>query len=301
MRTTGMPALRIGFIGIGLMGEAMVLRLLDQGHAVTVWNREPERLETVLPFGAVAAASPAEVATASDVVLLCVLDAQAVEDCVFGPRGVAQAVGASRLLVDLSTIPPADTRALAGRAPGLCWVDAPVSGGPTAAREGGLAIMVGGADADVGRALPLLRSLGHNVTHMGPVGAGQTAKVLNQAIVGAGFALMSEVVLLAEAAGIDAARLPACLAGGLADSVLLQKIYPRIHARAFDPPIGYARQLSKDLQMVRSFAHAHGCALPLVEEAAGRYAAYVAAGGAMADSTSLIAMYRSTPPDAPLP
>lgn len=298
--TADVSAPRIGFVGIGLMGEAMVLRLREQGHPVTVWNREPERLATVLPSGAVAAASPADVAAASDVVLLCVLDAQAVEACVFGPRGVAAAGGTGRLLVDLSTIAPADTRALAGRAPGLCWVDAPVSGGPAAARAGSLAIMAGGADADLGRALPILRCLGR-VTHMGPVGAGQTAKVLNQAIVGAGFALMSEVVLLAEAAGIDAARLPDCLAGGLADSVLLQKIYPRIHARAFDPPIGYARQLSKDLQMVRAFAHAHGCALPLVEQAAERYAAYVAAGGAMADSTSLIAMYRATPPDAPLP
>lgn len=298
--TSLMSEPRIGFIGIGLMGEAMCRRLLARGHAVTVWNREPERLQLVLPFGATAAASPAEVAAASDIVLLCVLDDQAVEDCVLGELGVATAEDlAGRLLIDLSTIAPASTRDLAARAgsrAGLRWIDAPVSGGPAAALEGSLTIMTGGTVEDMAQAAPILNCLGNNVTHMGPLGAGQTAKVLNQAIVGAGFVLMSEVALLAEAAGIDASRLPSCLAGGLADSMLLQKIYPRIHARAFNPPIGYARQLSKDLQAVRTFARDNGCDLPLVEEAAERYAAYVDSGAAMADSTSIIRLYEASIP-----
>ncbi|MDN8614887.1 NAD(P)-dependent oxidoreductase [Variovorax ginsengisoli] len=288
---------RIGFIGIGLMGEAMCRRLLARGHGVTVWNREPERVQLVLPFGATAAASPAEVAAATDIVLLCVFDDQAVEDCVLGELGVARVQDlANRLLIDLSTITPASTRDLAARAArqaGLRWIDAPVSGGPAAALEGSLTIMTGGTAEDMAEAAPILDCLGSNVTHMGPLGAGQTAKVLNQAIVGAGFVLMSEVALLAEAAGIDATRLPSCLAGGLADSMLLQNIYPRIHARTFDPPIGYARQLSKDMQAVRAFARDNGCDLPLMEEAAERYAAYVGSGAAMADSTSIIRLYEA--------
>jgi 3-hydroxyisobutyrate dehydrogenase len=153
--------------------------------------------------------------------------------------------------------------------------------------------MTGGTTEDMARAAPVLDCLGSNVTHMGPLGAGQTAKVLNQAIVGVGFVLMSEVAMLAEASGINAAKLPACLAGGFADSVLLQKLYPRIHARAFDPPIGYARQLSKDLQAVHAFAQTSGCDLPLVQEAAAQYAAYVEKGGAMADSASIIVLYET--------
>jgi 3-hydroxyisobutyrate dehydrogenase len=289
---------RIGFIGIGLMGEAMTRRLLDRGFAVTVWNLEPERLDLVVPFGATAAASPADVIAASDVVLLCVLDGKAVEACVFGPSGVASAAAGSqgKLLIDLSTIDPALTRSLAARAAaeaGLDWVDAPVSGGPAAARDGSLAIMAGGSPRALEIALPILDALGANVTPMGPVGAGQTTKLINQAIVGAGFALMTEAALLAEAAGIDAALLPACLAGGFADSALLRKVYPRIHARAFDPPIGYARQLSKDMQAVSAFARDNGCDLPVVRAATERYAAYVEAGGALADSASLIRLYES--------
>ena len=292
-----MSSPRIGFIGIGLMGEAMTRRLLDRGHTVTVWNREPERLQLVVPHGAVAASSPAEVMAASDIVLLCVLDNKAVEHCILGEFGVATAPNITgRLLVDLSTIDPASTRDLAARTvsqAGLCWLDAPVSGGPAAARHGSLTIMTGGTVEDMARAAPILACLGSNVTHMGPLGAGQTAKVLNQAIVGVGFVLMSEVALLAQASGIDAAKLPACLAGGFADSVLLQKLYPRIHDRAFEPPIGYARQLSKDLQAVHAFAQTSGCDLPLVREAAARYAAYVEEGGAMADSASIILLYET--------
>lgn len=287
----------IGFIGIGLMGEAMTLRLLEQGYEVTVWNREPERLELVLPHGAVAAQSPAHVAQRCDIVLMCVLDGPAVTECVFGKAGVVRADGCrARLVVDLSTIAPALTRALAKQAAdehGLAWVDAPVSGGPAAAREGTLTIMAGGDAQAVEHAGPVLACLAANLTHMGSTGAGQTAKVLNQAIVGASFVLMTEVALLAEASGISADRLPACLAGGFADSVLLQKLYPRILARAFDPPIGYARQLSKDMQAVDAFAREHGCDLPLVRSAATRYAEYVEQGGAMADSASIVRLYEA--------
>lgn len=287
----------IGFIGIGLMGTAMTLRLLERGYSVTVWNREPERLDLVVPHGATPAESPAQLAQACDMILICVLDGAAVTECVFGEAGLVRSTGTrSRLVVDLSTIDPAVTRALAARAKddhAVAWVDAPVSGGPAAARDGSLTIMAGGDLEAFEEARPVLACLAANLTHMGPVGAGQTAKVLNQAIVGAGFVLMTEVALLAEVAGISADRLPACLAGGFADSVLLQKLYPRILKRAFEPPIGYARQLSKDLQAVDAFARENGCNLPLVRTAVARYAEYVERGGAMADSASVVRLYEA--------
>jgi 3-hydroxyisobutyrate dehydrogenase len=291
---------RIGFIGIGIMGEAMVRRLLERGHGpVTVWNLEPDRLATVVPHGAVAAESPAAVAARSDVVMLCVLHTEAVRSVVFGADGVAAAPGsAGRLLVDLSTADPAATREMATRLrqeAGMGWVDAPVSGGPHAARTGALTVMAGGEEGEVARAAELLRDLAGNITRMGPVGAGQTTKIINQAIVGTGFVLMAEALALAEAAGIDAAALPGCLRGGFADSELLRRIYTQMQERRFDPPASYARQLLKDMKAVKAFAHGLGADLPLVEAAAHRFDEFVAGGNEMADSAAILRLYRPDP------
>lgn len=290
---TNLPS--IGFIGTGLMGEAMTLRLRGLGYPVFVWNREPERLGSVAAAGAVPVASPAQVARQCDVVLMCVLDAAAVDFCTRGAQGIAQPdAGAGKLIIDFSTISPRTTRDLAAHVlqhAGMHWMDAPVSGGPQAARDGQLTIMAGGSPEDFERARPVLEALGSQVTLMGPAGAGQTAKIINQAIVGVGFVLMSEAALLAEASGMDAAQLPACLKGGFADSTLLQKVYPRIHERRFDPPIGYARQLAKDMDAVQAFAREADCDLPVVQQATRLFARYVEAGAAMADSASVIRLY----------
>ncbi len=285
---------RIGFIGIGIMGEAMTRRLLDLGYAVTVWNLEPERLDTVVPFGARPAASPAEVAAGSDVVMLCVLHMAAVEACIFGENGVASAVKTAQLIIDLSTADPEGTRQVAARLKamtGAGWVDAPVSGGPQLARTGAMTVMAGGSDKDFAQAQPLLAQMAANVTLMGPVGAGQTTKVINQAIVGTGYVVMAEALMLAEAAGIDASLLPQCLAGGHADSSLLQRLYPQMQKRAFEPPSSYARQLLKDLKAVKSFSRDLGLDLAVIEQAVERYAAYVALGHEMSDSAAVVKLY----------
>ncbi|MEN5084631.1 NAD(P)-dependent oxidoreductase [Bosea sp. TWI1241] len=290
--TSGKP--RIGFIGIGIMGEAMVRRLLDLGYPVTVWNLESERLDTVVPHGAVAAASPAAVAAASDVVMLCVLHMEAVERCVFGEDGVAMATPAPRLVIDFSTADPEGTRRAARRLKeltGAGWVDAPVSGGPQLARTGQMTVMAGGAPEDFAAAEPIVAQMAGNLTLMGPVGAGQTTKILNQAIVGTGYVLMTEALMLAEAAGIDAARLPQCLAGGHADSSLLQRLYPQMQQRAFDPPSSYARQLLKDLKAVQAFAEGLGLELKLIEKGVSRYKDYVALGNEMTDSAAVLKLY----------
>ncbi|HEV2555383.1 MAG TPA: NAD(P)-dependent oxidoreductase [Bosea sp. (in: a-proteobacteria)] len=285
---------RIGFIGIGIMGEAMVRRLLDLGYRVTVWNLEPERLSTVVPHGAVAAASPIDVAAASDIVMLCVLHMAAVERCILAEDGVAAAGRGPTMVIDFSTADPEGTRQVAAKLAGLTgagWIDAPVSGGPQLARTGGMTVMAGGSEADFAKAKPILDQMAGNVTLMGPVGAGQTTKIINQAIVGTGYVVMAEALMLAEAAGIDAARLPQCLAGGHADSSLLQRLYPQMQARAFEPPSSYARQLLKDLKAVSAFSRDLGLDLKVIEQGVQRYKDYVALGHEMTDSAAVVKLY----------
>jgi 3-hydroxyisobutyrate dehydrogenase len=285
---------RIGFIGIGIMGEAMTRRLLDLGYEVTVWNLEPERLETVVPHGAKPAASPAEVAAASDIVMLCVLHMAAVERVVFAEDGVAAGGNSAKLVIDFSTADPEGTRQAAAKLKeltGAGWVDAPVSGGPQLARTGGMTVMAGGSEADFAAARPLLEQMSANLTLMGPVGAGQTTKIINQAIVGTGYVVMAEALMLAEAAGIDAARLPQCLAGGHADSSLLQRLYPQMQQRAFDPPSSFARQLLKDLKAVKAFSRDLGLELKVIEQGVQRYGEYVALGHEMTDSAAVVKLY----------
>jgi 3-hydroxyisobutyrate dehydrogenase len=289
---------RIGFIGIGIMGEAMTRRLLDRGYRVTAWNRDPTRLDLVTPHGAVAAASAADVTSHSDVVLMCVLNTEAVESCVFGENGIARTGKRGRLLIDFSTVDPQRTRDMAARLRdqnGMNWVDAPVSGGPDAARNGTLTVMAGGGSDDIEAIRPLMADMAANFTHMGLVGAGQTTKIINQTIVGTGFVVMAEALALAESAGIDAARLPECLAGGLADSSLLRRIYPQMHARAFVPPKSYARQLLKDMKALIEFADGLGLTLPAAKTATELYVAHVEAGNAMRDSASIIDRYEPRP------
>lgn len=285
---------RLGFIGIGLMGEAMVRRLRERNWPVTIWNRNPERLKTVLPYGAISADSPAVVAANSDIVLMCVLHTEAVEACVFGEQGIAQASHPPKLLIDLSTIDPEATRRFAARLrdkTGTGWIDAPISGGPDAALAGTMAIMAGGAPDDIAAAWPVMADLAANFTPMGPVGAGQTTKMINQAIVGAGFVVIAEALALAEQAGIDAVALPACLANGFADSSLLRRLYPQMQQRAFEPPKSYARQLLKDLKALSTFANTLGLTLPMVEAARTQYQAHVNNGGGMRDSAAIIDLY----------
>jgi 3-hydroxyisobutyrate dehydrogenase len=292
---SGRPTL--GFIGLGLMGTAMSLRLLEKGWAVNVWNLEPERVAAVVAAGAVAKPSPADVTRDSDIVLMCVLHGEAVAQCVFGEHGVAEAATADKILVDHSTIDPAKCRALAQRLrtqTGMAFVDAPVSGGPIAARQGTLTVMAGGDAKAIAAVKAVMSDLAANFTHIGPSGAGQAAKVINQAIVGTTYVLMAEALMLAEASDIDAAKLPQCLAGGHADGSLLQQLYPRMQARAFEP-LAYARQLLKDMNSVQSEIQGFGLDLPLIGRAVAQHRAHVARGNEMADPASIVRLYEEKP------
>ncbi|MFC5427842.1 NAD(P)-dependent oxidoreductase [Paraburkholderia denitrificans] len=268
----------LGFCGPGLMGAPMIRHLLGAGHAVRVWNRTREKAEALVADGARVAAAPRELAQHAEIVLLCVADAAAVEAVVFGADGLLGApfdaqggqqgdpAGRTRVrcIVDHSSIPPDATRALAARAAalGVGWVDAPVSGGVTGAQAGTLAVMAGGADADIALVAPILAAYSARVTHMGTVGAGQTTKLCNQAIVTATVAAIAEAVSLARRSGIDAARLPEALAGGWADSALLRTFVPRMTQDGLDP-IGALKTFQKDVDTIAAAAQQTGTPMPV--------------------------------------
>ncbi len=272
----------IGFIGLGLLGQAMALRVLQQRLPLVVWNREPERCAKVAAAGGVVAESPAEVAARCRTICLCVIDGDAVQDVVFGPDGLAQAPRVPRRIVDFSTVPPGQTRALAlqARELDIRWIDAPVSGGPSAAAAGTLTIMIGGADDDIAAVETVLAAVASRRTHVGVVGSGQEMKVVNQALVGGTAVLLAEALTLARHMGLPLDRVPACLEGGLADSIGLQKLWPRMAAENFEPPSGRAAQLLKDLRVVDAARAAGGLELPLLQAAIGQYRAYVEEHGA---------------------
>jgi len=284
---------RIGYVGVGLMGLPMVKRLVSLQYAVRAYDVLAEKTAAAAAAGAQAAASPADAVPGADLVLLNLPTTDAVELAVFGEAGVASALRPPQLVVDFSTIKVDKCKAFARKlraASGCGWIDAPVSGGPPASGSGTLTLMAGGEAAEIERAQPLFADIAGRFTHMGPSGAGMAAKMLNQLIVGCGHAVMAEAVVLAEAAGIDAARLPECIAGGLGDSALLQKLYPRMQRREFAPQ-GYARQLLKDLDMVHEYAAALKAPTPMMSEALSLYRILVHLGHAELDTGAILKVY----------
>ena len=286
---------RLGFIGIGLMGDPMTRRLLAAGFDVTVWNRTPTKAEALSQAGAQVADTIAELMNAVDEVLLCLANTTVVEDVVFGEGGVAQHGRASQRLIDLSSSDPAATRDYADwleSESGMRWVDAPVSGGVAGAEAGSLAIMCGGEGKDIEAIRPLLAPLAARVTHMGPVGSGQVTKVCNQMVVGCQAAVIAEMVALAEASGVDAGRLSEALAGGFADSTPFRILTPRMAASDFADPPWHLRTLLKDLDMAVAQSQRSGSATPMSGLAAQLMRAHAGRGHAEHDPATLVEAYR---------
>lgn len=284
---------KIGYVGVGLMGLPMVNRLLSLGYFVRAYDIAPAQVAAAGKAGAQAASSAADAVPGADLVLLNLPTPEAVEAAVFGENGVASALRPPQLLIDFSTIRVVQCKANAQRLremTGVGWIDAPVSGGPPASGSGTLTIMAGGEAVDIERSRAFFADVAGRFTHMGPTGAGMATKMLNQLIVGAGHAVMAEAVVLAEAAGIDPARLPECLAGGLADSLLLQRLYPRMVKRDFAPQ-GYVRQLLKDLEMVNEFAGALKAPTPMMGEALTLYRMLAHLGHTELDTAAVLKLY----------
>lgn len=256
--------MKIAFCGLGLMGAPMARKLLAVGHDVTVWNRSPAKMAALADLGAQIAATPAEAASGVDGVLMCLLDAAAVEAVVFGSDGVAQGRDL-QWLADHSSIPPDATRTMAARLAadvGVDWIDAPVSGGVAGVEAGTLAIMVGGPTTHFDKAAAIMRAYAGNVTHMGPSGAGQATKLCNQTIVAATIVAIAEAVGFAERNQIDLDRLAPALTGGWADSRLLQVFVPRM-IRAHADSIGALSTMLKDVDAVIAAAQRSAAPMPL--------------------------------------
>lgn len=276
----------IAFLGIGLMGAPMTRNLLDAGFPMTLWNRTASKCE---PFASEAtiASTPAEAVAGADVVITMLENGDVVED-VLVAQGVIDALKPGALVVDMSSVQPSVARRHAGLAAerGAGYVDAPVSGGTLGAAEARLSIMAGGAEADVGRVLPVFEALG-KCTRIGPVGAGQLAKLANQAIVGITIGAVSEALLLAAEGGADPAAVREALMGGFAGSRILELHGQRMIDRDFAPGAPARIQL-KDLRMILEEARAEGVTLPLAQQTHNAYQSLVANGHSEVDHSGLL-------------
>ena len=242
---------RIGFIGLGIMGQAMARNLLRAGFGLTVWNRTAAKMTPLVEAGAERAASPAALARHCDTLIVCVSDTADVESVLFGTDGAAMGLEPGALVIDCSTISPSRTRELGARLRerDVQMLDAPVSGGSEGARAGTLSVMVGGPEDAFRRALPILRAMGQTVTHVGELGAGQTVKLVNQILVVGTMVSMAEALVFAQAGGVDLDRALAAVSGGAAGSWTLTHRGPQVIARDFRP--GFTIDLQqKDLRLV---------------------------------------------------
>jgi 3-hydroxyisobutyrate dehydrogenase-like beta-hydroxyacid dehydrogenase len=285
----------LAYIGVGLMGGPMSARLAKLGWQVTAFDIAPERMRAAAAASVRTAPSAAEATRGADVVLLNLPTNDAVIEAVFGASGVASAVAARQLVVDFSTIPVDECRRHATRlreANGCRWVDAPVSGGPPASAAGSLTVMAGGEAADLERLAPLMKDISARCTHMGAVGAGLAAKMINQLIVGVGHAMIAEAVALCGKAGIDAARIPDCLAGGYADSNVMKAYWPRMVEEDFAPR-GYLRQLLKDLEMVNGWAGSLKAPVPQLGQALSLLRLAASHGYSELDSSAVVKIFKT--------
>jgi 3-hydroxyisobutyrate dehydrogenase len=281
---------KLGYLGLGMMGFPMTRRLISAGYDVTVWNRSAGKAASLVEAGARLASFPRDVADAADIIFMCLTDAAAVEEVVFGPEGLATAAGTGKLVVDFSSIHPDAARAIAARlkmANGMGWIDAPVSGGTMGAEQGTLAVMAGGDAADIERVRPYVLAMARRLTHMGPTGAGQTTKLCNQVIVGCAMAVLAEATRLAVNAGIDARRLPEALAGGFADSIPLQLFVPRMVQGIHSPPLGHIATMLKDLDTVIDVARDTSSPVPMAALAGQLFRLAKSARGADADALEI--------------
>jgi 3-hydroxyisobutyrate dehydrogenase len=281
---------KLGYLGLGMMGFPMTRRLISAGYDVTVWNRSADKAVSLVEAGTRLASFPRDVANTASIIFMCLIDAAAVEEVVFGPDGLATAAGTGKLVVDFSSIHPDAARAIAARlkmANGMGWIDAPVSGGTMGAEQGTLAVMAGGDAADIERARPYVLAMARRLTHMGPTGAGQTTKLCNQVIVGCAMAVLAEATRLAVNAGIDAGRLPEALAGGFADSIPLQLFVPRMVQGIHSPPLGHIATMLKDLDTVIDVACDTSSPVPMAALAAQLFRLAKSARGANADALEI--------------
>ena len=285
----------LALIGAGAMGGAIGARLCAVGQPLRVFDLDAEKVAALVALGAEAASTAADAARGADAVILSLNSPRIVEIAVFGPGGVAEGAAPGTLVIDMSSIDPGATRDLAATADtaGLHWVDSPLSGGAPKAATGNLTLMLGGADADVARAREVLGHVASNITHMGPAGAGQATKLINQVLCGLNFLAVAEATALAEAAGIAVDRIPAALRGGRADSAILQEYMPRFAARDYRPT-GRIDNMVKDLDGALAIARATTTPMPLTSACADVHRMLTRAGLGGEDQAALMEYFTAT-------
>jgi len=281
--------MKLGFIGLGIMGRPMALNLVQAGHSLAVYARRPEMMVPLREAGATACDSAAQVAAGSEIVFICVADTPDVEQVILGENGIMAGVRADSVVVDMSTISPSATRVLAKTLAGqdVHMLDAPVSGGERGAIDGTLSIMVGGEESIFNRVLPLFQVMGKNIVHIGTNGAGQVAKACNQVLIGQTIVAVGEALLLAQASGVDPVKVREALMGGFAGSRVLESHGQRMLERNFKPGFK-ARLHHKDLRIAMESAHELGLALPGAAGAAQYLNAVIGQGKGENDSISIL-------------
>jgi len=280
----------IGFIGLGVMGKPMAKNLIKAGHHLVVHNRSRAAVDELAAAGAAAAASPAEVARASTIVITMLPDTPDVELVLTGSDGVLSALTRGTVVVDMSSISPAATKRLAEAvaAKGGTMLDAPVSGGEIGAINASLSIMVGGEDAAFARVRPILEAMGNaeRIVHIGPSGSGQVCKICNQVAIGGALAGVSEAFALARKAGVDAGRVRQALLGGFAASRVLEVHGERMLTGNYKP--GFRAKLyQKDLRLANEAASGNAVAMPATAVVTQLVNALVAGGGGDLDYAAL--------------
>jgi len=257
---------KIGFIGVGLMGYSFVKRLSQAKYNINAYDKDENKLKLVKNIKNVSCSqNPSAVANECNLIFICVDKTENVEEVVFGENGVIQNASKNSIIVDLSTTSADKTILFADKVKlkkKVSWVDAPVSGGPSKALDGSLAIMIGGDSKNIKLITPVLDKLSSNFTHFGPVGSGQIVKMINQILVLNNYAILAEALSFAEGYGIDASKIPDALSDGHAGSNLLTHLFPRMINKDFDPQ-GYATQIQKDLKMVCDLADKKNIPTPL--------------------------------------
>jgi 2-hydroxy-3-oxopropionate reductase len=285
--------MRVAVIGVGVMGSAIAGRLLATGASVTLYDPDPGKCAALVQLGAQAGASARDATAQSEFVITSLNSANIVERAVFGPEGVAAAGSVDKLLMDMSSIDAGATATMAARLAterGMAWVDAPLSGGAPAAARGALTLFVGGSVADVARAEPLIARLSDHFTHLGGPGSGQTVKLINQILCACNFLAVAEAVRFAEHHDVDASRIPAALAGGRADSRILQEFMAKMARRDFTST-GRIDNMLKDLETVQAAALAKRIPMPVVSLIADLHRMLVAGGLGAADSAEYVRLF----------
>lgn len=283
---------KVALIGAGAMGGAIGTRLIETGNQLTVFDLDAEKVATLTSLGAQSAGTAAEAASVSDMVILSLNSPKIVRIAVFGKDGVAAGAKPGTLIIDMSSIDPEATKELAADAAekGLRWVDSPLSGGAPKAFVGQLTLMAGGSEKDVADAHRVLRHVASNYTHMGPCGAGQTTKLINQVLCGLNFLAVAEATQLALDAGVNAAKIPQALKGGRADSAILQEYMPRYVAKDYRRT-GRIDNMVKDLNGAQDLARRTNTAMPLTALCAEVHRMLTAAGLGGEDQAALMEFF----------